>query len=144
MNPADIGIEDLIPHRDRMKLIHEILEVDEKRAVTRAVVTEKWPLFDGESVNPIVLIELVAQTAGICNGWERIRIHGMESEKKGWLVGIKKSVFFIEAIPLHTQIVTHCENKLKYEGFREIQGTTRIGPDIVGEVALQVFQPDQD
>jgi len=144
MNLADIDIEDLIPHRGRMMLINEIIEVDENRAVTRAVVTERWPLFDGKAVNPLVLIELVAQTAGVSNGWDRIRKHGIDSEKKGWLVGIKKSSFSIDTIPLHAQIITRCENRFEYDGFREVLGTTQIGTDIVGEVALQVFQAESD
>ena len=144
MDRADISIEDLIPHRGRMRLIHEILEVDEHRAVTRAVVTEEWPFFDGKSVNPIVLVELVAQTAGVANGWERIKTQGMDSEKKGWLVGIKKTSFFIDAILVHTEIITSCENRFKYDNFREVLGWNRIGPNIVAEIALQVFQADRD
>ena len=38
MNRFDIRIEDLLPHRDRMLLIDEILEVDDNTAVTRATV----------------------------------------------------------------------------------------------------------
>ncbi len=144
MNLEDIGIEDLIPHRGRMLLIDEIIEVDENRAVTSAVVSEEWPLFDGKSANPIVLIELVAQTAGITNGWDRIQKRGLDSEKKGWLVGVKKADFSIDAIPLHTRIITRCENKFKYDSFREVQGFSQIGPDIVCEIALQVFQAGQD
>ncbi len=142
MNPTDITIEDLIPHRGRMKLIDEIMDLDENRAVTRSVVNDTWPLFDGESVSPIVLIELVAQTAGICNGWERIKAFGIDAETRGWMVGIKSSRFFVSAIAINAHIITTSRNEYKYEGFREIQGETRIGDKIVGEVMLQVYQPD--
>ena len=122
MDRPDISIEDLIPHRGRMRLIHEILEVDEHRAVTRTVATEEWPLFDGQSVNPIVLVELVAQTAGVTNGWERIKTQGMDSEKKGWLVGIKKTSLFIDAIPLHTEIITTCDHEVVFHGLFKTLG----------------------
>ncbi len=144
MDLADITIEDLIPHRGGMMLIDEIIDVNENMAVTKAFVTEKWPLFDGKSVNPMVLIELAAQTAGVSNGWDRIQTKGMDSDKKGWLVGVKKAGFFIDKIPLHTRIITHCENIFKYDSFREVLGTVRIGPDIVCEISLQVFQADQN
>jgi predicted hotdog family 3-hydroxylacyl-ACP dehydratase len=144
MKRANIAIEDLLPHRGRMMLINEIIEMDEDRAVTVSVVTDQWPLFDGKTVSPIILIELIAQTAGISNGLERIRKHGKNSEKKGWLVGIKKSRFFVDAIPLHTTIITRAENRFKYDGFREILGTARIGQDIICETSLQVIQPDSD
>jgi predicted hotdog family 3-hydroxylacyl-ACP dehydratase len=144
MKRADVTIEDLLPHRGRMMLINEILEIDEDSAVTVSVVTDQWPMFDGKTVSPIVLIELIAQTAGISNGLERIRKNGKNSEKKGWLVGIKKTRFFVDAIPLHTRIITRAQNRFKYDGFREILGTTRIGKNIVCETSLQVVQADSD
>ncbi|MCP4682462.1 MAG: hypothetical protein GY864_09030 [Desulfobacterales bacterium] len=142
MDLVNINIEDLIPHRGRMMLIDEIIDVNEDMAVTRALVTENWPLFDGKSVNPMVLIELVAQTAGVSNGWDRIKTRGMDSDKKGWLVGVKKAGFFIDEIPLDTRIITRSENKFKYDSFREVLGTARIGRDVVCEISLQVFQAD--
>jgi predicted hotdog family 3-hydroxylacyl-ACP dehydratase len=143
MNPRDMQIEDLIPHRGRMKLIDEILEMDENRAVTRSVVRATWPLFDGESVSPLVLIELVAQTAGVSNAWERIKARGIDSEKMGWLVGIKSSRFFVDAIALDTPIITSSQTEFRYEGFREMRGEARTGYRLLGEVVLQVYQPEQ-
>jgi predicted hotdog family 3-hydroxylacyl-ACP dehydratase len=140
MKETQWSIEDLLPHRGGMLLIQEILEMDENRAVTASVVTERWPFFDGKTVSPIVLIELIAQTAGISNGLERVRKNGKDSEKKGWLVGIKKCRFYIDAVPLGTRIVTSTEKQFEFDSFREMSGTARIGEDMVCEAALQVFQ----
>jgi predicted hotdog family 3-hydroxylacyl-ACP dehydratase len=140
MNPAGIRIEDLIPQRDRMLLIDEIIEVDDEKAVTGATVTDQWPFFDANGVNPLVLIELVAQTAGVTNGWVRIKQRGLDSEKKGWLVGIKQSRFFVDAISLNQRIITRAENQFEYESYRHIAGVARIGSAIVGEVTLQLIQ----
>ena len=82
MNRLGLNIEDLLPQRDRMLLIDEILEIDDKIAVTRATVTDQWPFFDGQAVVSLILIELVAQTAGINNSWVRIKKRGLGSEKK--------------------------------------------------------------
>jgi predicted hotdog family 3-hydroxylacyl-ACP dehydratase len=142
MNPFDIKIEDLLPHRDRMLLIDEILEVSHNMAVTSATVNDRWPFFDGNGVSSLVLIEVVAQTAGINNGWVRIQKHGKDSEKKGWLVGIKQSRFFADTLALNNRIITHAENQFEYEGYRQILGTARIGSEVVGEVALQVIQTE--
>ena len=38
MNRLDISIEDLLPHRGRMKLVDEIVELDPEQAVTAATV----------------------------------------------------------------------------------------------------------
>jgi predicted hotdog family 3-hydroxylacyl-ACP dehydratase len=142
MNRFDINIEDLLPHRDRMLLIDEILELDDKAAVTSATVTDQWPFFDGKAVDSLIVIELVAQTAGVTNGWIRIKQRGKDSEKKGWLVGIKQSRFFVEAISLNQRIITRAENQFVYESYRHIAGIARIGSDIVGEVTLQLIQTE--
>jgi len=142
MNPADICIEDLLPHRGRMLLIDEIVEVDDEKAITGATVSDQWPFFDANGVNPLVLIELVAQTAGITNGWVRIKQRGKDSEKKGWLVGIKQSHFFTDTLALNSRIITRAENQFEYEGYRQILGTAIIGKEVVGEVELQVIQPE--
>jgi predicted hotdog family 3-hydroxylacyl-ACP dehydratase len=140
MNRFDINIEDLLPHRDRMLLIDEILEVNDKAADTRATVTDQWPFFDGKAVDSLILIELVAQTAGINNSWVRNKKRGQDSEKKGWLVGIKQSRFFVDSVSLHDLIITRAENQFEYESYRHISGIARIGCGIVGEVTLQLFQ----
>jgi predicted hotdog family 3-hydroxylacyl-ACP dehydratase len=140
MNPADICIEDLLPHRGRMLLIDEIVEVDDEKAITGATVSDQWPFFDANGVNPLVLIELVAQTAGITNGWVRIKQRGKDSEKNGWLVGIKQSRFYVKSISLNQRIITRAVNQYAYEGYRHIAGIARIGSEIVGEVALQLIQ----
>ncbi len=40
----DRAIDDLIPHRGRMKLIGSIVQVSNDIAVTSAVVADTWPL----------------------------------------------------------------------------------------------------
>jgi predicted hotdog family 3-hydroxylacyl-ACP dehydratase len=52
----DKAIDDLIPHRGRMKLIASIVQVSNEIAVTSAVVADTWPLCSGGSVSPIALI----------------------------------------------------------------------------------------
>ena len=142
MKPEDIRIEDLLPHRDRMLLIDEVLEVTDTTAVTSATVTRQWPLFDGRAVDSLILIELVAQTAGVNNGWVRIKKRGQDSEKKGWLVGIKQSRFFVDSVSLDDLIITRTENQFEYESYRHVSGIARIGDVMVGEVSLQLFQTE--
>ncbi|MDP1989876.1 MAG: hypothetical protein Q8K00_02540, partial [Syntrophales bacterium] len=69
----DIDIETLIPHRDRMRLLAEVITVDTEKAVTSANVTEDWPLYHEGSVDVLVTIELVAQTAALLEGWKRLQ-----------------------------------------------------------------------
>jgi predicted hotdog family 3-hydroxylacyl-ACP dehydratase len=142
MKRTDITVEDLLPHRDRMKLVDEIIEVNEKRAVTLATVTRKWPLFKDETVDSLVCIELVAQTAGISNCWDGIKKHGKHFVNRGWLVGIKEAVFYLDSIPVNARITTRSKNRFEFKGYIEIQGTAEIASQVIAEVRLQLMQSE--
>ena len=134
------SIEDLIPHRERLKLIDTIVSVDQGHAVCRATVKESWPLLTGDGVCVIVLVELAAQTAGICIGWnEKIKTSRPQGEDSGWLVGLKKAHFHIDKIPLNTCITIRSENRLVVENYKEIAATAHIGQTLVGEIVLQIL-----
>ena len=137
-----VDIDDLLPHRRPMRLVDEILEADETRAVTRCVVTEQWPLVSNGAVDAMIIVELVAQTSGISNGLERIRTHGAGADRKGWLAGIKSARFARHRIAMDTPIVVRAENAFSFEGFREIRGNADIDGETVAEVILQVVQAE--
>jgi len=146
MNGID-EIENLIPHRGRMKLIDTIVTVDQKHAVTRATVKASWPLLSGGAVSTIVLVELAAQTAGVCIGWnEKMKTDGPKTIAEGWLVGIKKARFYVDKISLETCITIRSENHLVVENYREIAATARIGEKLAADINLQILQaaPDSD
>jgi len=137
-----IRAEDFLPHRGRMRLIDEILEVNEIKSVTCARVTDQWPFFNGESVKSLVCIELVAQTAGISNCWSGIQKHGEHFVTKGWLVGIKQSHFYVDTIPLDTVMLTRSENQFSLDNYIEVMGAVEIGSKLVAEVWLQLIQSE--
>jgi predicted hotdog family 3-hydroxylacyl-ACP dehydratase len=137
-------IENLIPHRGPMKLIDTIITVDRKQAVSRATVKESWPLFADKAVSPIVLVELAAQTAGVCIGWnEKMKTDGPETKAAGWLVGIKKARFYVDMISLETCITIRSEIRLAVENYREIAATASIGDKVAAEINLQILQKEE-
>jgi predicted hotdog family 3-hydroxylacyl-ACP dehydratase len=140
MDMVNINIEDLIPHRERMKLVDQIIEVDEAKAVTLSTVTDKWPLVQNDFVNPLVLIEIVAQTSAVSIGWKKLRKDGKNAGGKGWLVGIKVAEFFVDRIPLNTSIRTQTKINFSLDNYTEILGISKIGSDLVGEIVLQVLR----
>lgn len=123
-----------------MLLIDEILVLDDRCAVTRSVVTEKWPLCDGRNANAIVLIELVAQTSGIHNGFIRDKIEGGSSGTRGWIVGIRQARFRVDALPVGAELVTRAENRMEFEGFRDICGRVERDGRTVAEIDLQLLR----
>jgi predicted hotdog family 3-hydroxylacyl-ACP dehydratase len=138
-------IEDLIPHRERLKLIDTIISVDQDHAATRTTVKENWPLLSGDGVSAILLIELAAQTAGVCIGWnKKVKTSGPQGEARGWLVGIKKAHFYIDKIPVGTCISIRSNYHLIVDNYKEIAASITIGDKLIAEINLQILQAVPD
>ncbi len=138
---APYAIEDVIPHRGRMRLVDTILIVEADLAVTQATVRPDWPLMTPDGVHPIILIELAAQTAAVSSG----RSHAPESDGEqrpagGWLVGIKRADFSIDCIPVDACITIRSQNRIAVDQYREISAVASIGDRPIGEVHFQVLQ----
>lgn len=135
--------ESLLPHRGRMLLVGEILSLDDEQATTLSVARRSWPLYRDGVVNPLILVELVAQTAGVHNGMRRLEARGEDSQTRGWLVGVKKAVFHVAAIALGESVTTTARNAFVFENLREITGTASIHGRLAAEVTLQVVEADE-
>lgn len=141
---AGLTLEDLLPHRGSMLLVKEVLEVDSTVARALFCVEKSWPMADAHGVHPLILVEVAAQTAGVCNGWDRIQTHGQDSDTMGWLVGIKKADFFIDALPLGGIITARAENTYSFENLREVSCEMHMNQELIGKATLQLFQAHQE
>jgi predicted hotdog family 3-hydroxylacyl-ACP dehydratase len=139
---VDMDIEALIPHRDRMRLIGDVLAVDDDNAVTSSAVTEDWPLYRDGSIDVLVTIELVAQTAALIEGWKRQQ--SKRGGTKGWLVGIKGADFRLPRIPLSATLITEVRRDYALEGYAVFEGTVRLGTEVAAVVSIQVFRPEEN
>jgi predicted hotdog family 3-hydroxylacyl-ACP dehydratase len=140
--PPDLTVEDLLPHRGRMLLIDEVILIEDGTAVAGVQVNDRWPLAESDAVSPLMIIELVAQTSGIGNGLNLIKERGKGADKTGWIVGIKKAIFYTDALPMGARIVVESKNRFKFDDFIEIDGTAKMDDKLVGEVTLQVMKAD--
>jgi predicted hotdog family 3-hydroxylacyl-ACP dehydratase len=137
----DIDIETLIPHRDRMRLLDAVVTVDADKAVTSATVTEDWPLCLEGSVDVLVTIELVAQTAALLEGWKRLQSN--RGGATGWLVGIKTADFRCPRLIVPTTLVTEVVRSYALEGYALFTGTVSSGSEIVATMQIQAFRPEE-
>lgn len=143
MNKSHFSVDDYLIQEGRMRLIDVIVDVDQKGAVARSVTTGKWPLFENGRINPIVIIELVAQTAGVCIRWEeRQKDEISENKGGGFIVGIKNAAFFVDGISTGATIITCSTKKYVQMNYAEYHGYSKIGGDRLGEVTLQIFRTD--
>lgn len=142
MSIENIRIEDLIPHRDGMKLVDKILEINDQTARTSSVVTLDWPLDETGLLDPMILVELVAQTSGVHEGW-KARREGKDGTK-GWLVGIKRADFFTDAIEPGTVLTTTVRTLYALQTYAVFAGTVEAASKILAQVELQVFRAEED
>ncbi len=137
-----IDIEALIPHRKPIKVITDIIELDENSGTAAAVVNENWPLCDGRTVSSLVLIEAIAQTSAVVEGHKRM-LEG-KSGAKGWLVGIKTADFKTDAIAVNTSITVHVESLYSFDNYGVIEGVVKSGEDILVTAILQAMRLNDD
>lgn len=142
MTTQPYELEDLLPHRRPMLLVSEIVSFDDQSARTRSIVAPHWPMVDSKGANALILVELVAQTAGINNGWELVKRDGSGADSRGWIVGIKSASFQVDLLPIGTTIEVESVNQFAYDNFREIKGVATIGGREAAEVTLQLMQAE--
>jgi predicted hotdog family 3-hydroxylacyl-ACP dehydratase len=139
-NPL-IPIEALLPHGEGMRLIDAVVAVDALHAVTRATVQRQWPMVTGESVSPLLLIEVAAQAAGVYIGWNEQAKPGADSAAaRGWLVGVKQARFYTASLALGCVITIRTEPQLAVDLYKEIAATLTSDDQCIAEVYLQVMQ----
>jgi predicted hotdog family 3-hydroxylacyl-ACP dehydratase len=141
MDCRETPIEALIPHRDRMRLIDTVLEVDDDKAVTAAIVTEDWPLCRDGFVDTLVTVELVAQTAALLEGWKRLKTG--RGSVSGWLVGIKTADFHRPGLPVAATLVTEVTKSYALESYAVFGGTVSLGDQIVAVVSIQTVRAEE-
>ena len=136
-----IDIEQLIPHRMPMRLVETIVSVDDESIRTNAVVRDSWPTARDGSAQTLVLIELIAQTAAVLQGWRER--HENKAGIGGLLVGIPEAKPQAPTIPVGTQLVcsvriTHgAQNYLAFSG--RVEGADGV---LWLTGSIQAYRPD--
>lgn len=139
-NAGKYTLEELLPHRNGMLLLGVVVEVDSTQAITVSRVRPEWPMADAYGVAPLICVELAAQTAGVCNGWDRIQHRGLDSDQMGWLVAVKRADFFLEHLPFGLELLATAKNTLVFEQFREVESEIHASDQLVAKVVLQLYQ----
>jgi predicted hotdog family 3-hydroxylacyl-ACP dehydratase len=137
-----MDIEALIPHRDRMKLIDCVLGLSDEESATSARVSTRWPLHRDAFVDPLVLIEVVAQTAAvhICGRKKNAKT----VDRRGWMVGIKNADFFCDRVPVDTLLTTTVKNMYQMENYSVLEGEVKAGAELLCRVQIQILRESDE
>ena len=134
-----VNIEELIPHRGRLKLVDEVFEDSEGRVWARSVTTPKWPLCDAQGkIDVIVLIEFAAQASAVIAGYEK-RKDG-EPGVSGMLVGIRRAVFHIPELDCGVVLTAACRKLRSHENYFAYEGKVYSDGRLIAEVEIQALE----
>jgi predicted hotdog family 3-hydroxylacyl-ACP dehydratase len=140
---ASIDIEKLIPHRLPMRLVEDIVHVEEQSIETSQIVRDTWPTAEAGQVRTLALVELIAQSAAVLQGWKER--HEQAAGQGGLLVGIHHATPMQPTVPVGTRVfcsvrISHgATNYLAFEGqVKDAAGVLWLTG------AIQAFRPDPD
>ncbi|MEL5895445.1 beta-hydroxyacyl-ACP dehydratase [Bacteroides sp. GD17] len=137
-----IEIERLIPQRDPIVMVDELIEVREEVAVTGLTVrTDNYFIDEEGLLAEPGLIEHIAQSASAFAGYRAISA-GATDPPVGYIGEVKKFHCYRRPQPgeeLHTTITMGAE----MAGVTIITGETRIADEIVADTQMKIFiQPN--
>lgn len=135
------NVEELIPHRGRMKLVGSLEAQGEGWAETRSEVGQSWPLCTGSAVDAVMLVELIAQSASLLIGWQRRHIEPQGGT--GMLVGVREASFSCEQVPLDAVLRTRIDILRSFGSYVVFHGTVRQGEQVLCQAEIQAFRPDE-
>ncbi|MEM6484254.1 MAG: hypothetical protein AAF662_04635 [Pseudomonadota bacterium] len=107
MLQADPEILDLIPHREPMLLLHELIMVDSNRSAALVHISNSVPFYEnGRGVPAIVGIEFMGQTAALIAGHQRKT--GQLANHLGFLLGVRNYTVDIGYFPIDVTLKVTC------------------------------------
>ena len=141
-NDTMVNVDELIPHRPPIRVITEALCLEDDFGRAKALVTAQWPLCDGKTASAMMLIEAIAQTAALVEGYKN-KQKG-QAGVKGWLVGIKSAEFYRERIKVGVELVVDVKSLYSFEDYAVIEGEVKEGQDLVAKAVLQAVKFEGD
>ncbi|MBN2574564.1 MAG: hypothetical protein JXP73_08350 [Deltaproteobacteria bacterium] len=140
---ATLDIEKLIPHRRPMRLVEEIVTVGEWAIETAATVRDTWPTAHVGEIRALVLVELIAQSAAVLQGWKER--HEKESGIGGLLVGIPHATLARPTVPVGARLSCQVQISHGATNYLAFEGEVRDAAGMVWlRAGIQAFRPDLD
>jgi predicted hotdog family 3-hydroxylacyl-ACP dehydratase len=139
LTPSSVAIEDVIPQRQGMKLLDRLVQAGGEETIAEAVVKDSWPGCLAGSLDPVMLVELAAQSAGAHVGWARLIAH--QPVSIGLLVGVRNSWLTGRPIPVGTLLRVRIRPEYGMEGYSVFHSRVSAGEASLAEIEVQVFEP---
>ena len=142
MNSAitQYSIDELVPHRNTMLLIDEVIYFDEDHLTSRVRITDKSEfLRDNNEVPVWIGIEYMAQTIAAWAGMHS-KIAGKDI-KTGYLLGTRKYSPYVTGFPVGS--ILEISVKKSYQSNElGVFDCTISSDQLLAEASLNVYQPE--
>jgi len=108
MQRFDPKIRSMIPHREPMLLINQLVEVDQKHSKASVIIDQETPFFEsGKGVPAWIGLEYMGQTAALIAGHQVQE--GLSEPHLGFLMGSRKFETEVEYFEPNTNLLVSCE-----------------------------------
>jgi predicted hotdog family 3-hydroxylacyl-ACP dehydratase len=137
----DVNIDRLIPQRPPMRIVEAVAAIDELSIESTCTVRASWPTAEDGKARTLMLVELIAQTAAVLQGWKER--HEKEIGEGGLLVGVQGAKLAVPTIPVGTNLVCAVRISHGVQSYLAFDGEVR---DETGTVwltgSIQAFRPE--
>jgi len=134
-----IAAAKIIPHRESMLLINELVEAGNGAGkATARLDADAIVAAPSSAVDPLTFVELAAQTYAAVKGWEIIRDGG--KFPIGYLVGVQKFEAHAGAM-VGDDLTISVETAGEFEGFAVVQGSVHRGDTCLADLKIKLWVP---
>jgi predicted hotdog family 3-hydroxylacyl-ACP dehydratase len=137
----DVNIDRLIPQKPPMRIVEGVRAIDDSNIESLACVRDTWPTVANGRAKTLMLVELVAQTAAVLQGWKER--HEKSVGEGGLLVGIQGAKFASPSIPVGTNLVCTVRISHGVQTYLAFDGEVRDDKGTVWLTgSIQAFRPE--
>lgn len=137
----DVNIDRLIPQRPPMRIVEAVAAIDELSIESTCTVRASWPTAADGEARTLMLIELIAQTAAVLQGWKER--HEKEIGEGGLLVGVQGAKLAAPSIPVGTNLVCAVRISHGVQSYLAFDGEVRDDKGAVWLTgSIQAFRPE--
>lgn len=131
-------IENLIPQRDPIRMVDQLIEVDDEKAITCLLVkADNYFMDEDGAMAEVGLVEHIAQSASAFAGYCAL-LEGASTPPIGYIGEVKNFHCYRrpkEGEELRTTITMGAE----LAGVTTLRGETRIGNELVADTRMKIF-----
>lgn len=136
MKPEEYNILDLIPQRQPMVLIDQLISVGEKSAVGRLFIRESNVFCENGFLQEGGLLEFIAQTAAAYEGYRQLSLQ--EEVKPGFIGAIKN--LSVHSLPeINTEIKSEIIADSELLGYTLITGKIFQNNNVLAECEMRIL-----